>query len=439
MQKPIHKISIFRQSLTGQVHYKTRASILQYVLTIGLLSIMLLSGFVGWIYYVVQIKKIQKTEIEGQKKVQDLMLFLPNEIEIPLGEKQMLSDSIGLGTALEIEHRFHGIFNWYGINGIVNKKAYHKSAFYGDVSPNPSMSLMIPNNGRTLYLAGRAELSGTVYTSGGGIRSSAMGGTNSSFSSKQIGQLNIKKSEAKLPQIAADLKQHLHNLIDDRLWSPQEFTQEQGSVVHSFSKPLKIIEFNEFKSLAAIQYIGNVWIRSTFPIEIQASAVLKDVLITAPKITIEEGFTGQFQAIASKSIHVEKNCFLQYPSVLWVKELDSISSTSEGPKIFIGSDSNVLGYVGYEQNNPSENPPAPDLYIEDRAKVYGQVYVMGNTELKGAIQGSLYSEDIVAFHQGILYKNHLFNGKILIDQRVSEFVDFRWENPRKQKIMQWLY
>ena len=438
MQKPIQKLSALGQSLK-LVFHKTKASILQYVLTIGLLSIMLLSGFVGWIYYVVQIKRVQETGIEVQKRIHELMLYLPNEIEIPLGEKQMLTDSIGINTTLGLERRFHGIFNWYGINGIVNKKAYHKSAFYGNVSLNPSMSLMVPNNGRTLYIAGKAELSETVYTSGGGIRSSSIGGTNSNFSSKQIGQLNIKKSEEELPQIATDLKQHLRKLVDDRLWSPQEFTQEQGSVVHSFSKPLKIIEFNEFKSLAAIQFIGNVWIRSTFPIEIQASAIIKDVLITAPEITIEDGFIGQFQAIASKSIHVGKNCSLQYPSVLWVKELDSISPNIGRPRISIGSNSNVLGYVGYEQNNSDENQRVPDLYIEDQATVYGQVYVMGNTELKGEIHGSLYTKDIVAYHQGVLYKNHLFNGKILIDERVSEFVDFRWENPQKQKIMQWLY
>lgn len=418
---------------------KTRASVLHYVLTIGLISIIVLGGFVGWVFYVVQFKQVQATEIQNQKKTHELLIRLPNEIQINVGEKHLTADAITPEIGLEIEHRFHGIFRWYSIKGVLNNKPYYKSAFYGDVPLNPSMSIMIPNNGRTLYLSGNADLSGTIYTAEGGVRSSSIGELNTNFSNKKITQANIKIGKDKLPEMASDLKHQLENLLSDHLWSDQEFTEKQGSVIHSFSKPLKIIEFNEFRSIESVQYIGNIWIRSTQPIEIGASAILKDVFITAPKITIEDGFTGQIQALASRSIQVGKNCTLQYPSALWVMEVDSLPPDIGNPKISIQSNSTVMGYVGYEQINSKKKQRTPDVFIENKATIYGQVYVMGSTELRGEIMGSLYTEHIVARHQGILYNNHLFNGKIFPEKRVTEFLDFSWSASQEKKIMQWLY
>lgn len=440
MKRPNKPTNLFTDLSKNNIPVKVKANILQYVLLLSLFSLLLLGGFVGWVYYTVQTKRIQETTIHEQRILHEFMANLPNAVEIPLGEKAIISDLTTVDLELEIMHRYHGIFHWYGVKTWINKKSYFKSALYGDAPLHPSLSLLIPNNGGTLYLAEGAELSGTAFLSEGGIRQSSFGENNSPHSNPTISKIVLKKSTQKLPEMAAALKVQTEQIVNDLYWSPKTHHSDEKNVLfQSFAAPLRIIEFSEFKRIGSVGYVGNIWIRSTEPITIQASAVLKDVIISAPSIRIEDGFEGQIQAIASRSIHVGQNCTLNYPSALWVKAPDALSSGTESPKIVIESNSKVMGYVGYESKDQAQNTLLPDVSIAQDALVYGQVYVMGNTALKGEIQGALFTKNLIANHQGVVYKNHLFHGKIFPEKRAQEFVDFGWETLQNQKIMQWLY
>ncbi|TEB40500.1 hypothetical protein D0809_30295, partial [Flavobacterium circumlabens] len=81
---------------------------------------------------------------------------------------------------------------------------------------------------------------------------------------------------------------------------------------------------------------------------------LKDVILIAPVIEIEDETIGTFQAIASKRITVGKTCKLSYPSALVLfqdnkNNPDEVSTNPMDNKIFIDTKSVVKGSICYFQ------------------------------------------------------------------------------------------
>src|SRR5690606_12628712 len=72
---------------------------------------------------------------------------------------------------------------------------------------------------------------------------------------------------------------------------------------------------------------GNYIFISKDTINIDKSSYLEDVILVAPVIRIEDGFVGNLQAFASKTIEIGSNVMLNYPSFLCVK-YDSIHNSN---------------------------------------------------------------------------------------------------------------
>ena len=75
-----------------------------------------------------------------------------------------------------------------------------------------------------------------------------------------------------------------------------------------------------------------------------------------------------------------------------------------------------------------------------KAALNGLVYCRGGLENRGAIQGAVYTNDLMYSNNGILYSNHFVEGSIT-DKGHSHVVlnlPFIGGNQNK-KIMQWLY
>jgi hypothetical protein len=70
--------------------------------------------------------------------------------------------------------------------------------------------------------------------------------------------------------------------------------------------------------------------------------------------------------------------------------------------------------------------------------VIGEVYCNQNTELKGAVIGSVFTNNFIANQFGSVYQNHLYHGQISIDQLPEAYVGLLFNNS-KQGIAKWLY
>jgi hypothetical protein len=152
---------------------------------------------------------------------------------------------------------------------------------------------------------------------------------------------------------------------------------------------------------------------------------------------------GAFQAFASKSIIVGKNCSLNYPSALVVYE-NTIANRNQGNQpmvspISINSNSVIRGILIYK-NSSEERVFYPQIKIASNTTLIGQLYCEKSLELKGNIVGSVFTDSFMALENGNIYQNHLYKGTINSMQLQDQFVGLGIDNfSTNKKVVKWLY
>ncbi|WP_244210523.1 hypothetical protein [Flavobacterium psychrophilum] len=191
-----------------------------------------------------------------------------------------------------------------------------------------------------------------------------------------------------------------------------------------------------------VEVSGNIIIKSETLIRIKKTALLKEVLLIAPIIEIEEGTSGTFQAIASKKINVGKDCKLYYPSALVLcednKDLNATPENRTDNQIFIDANTQINGCVCYFQTKTFTSDFNTQIVTEEKSRIKGQVYCEGSFELKGTVSGSVYTRQFIANQAGSVFVNHIYNG-IIENTTISKlFGGILLENQPKT-IVKWLY
>ena len=118
-------------------------------------------------------------------------------------------------------------------------------------------------------------------------------------------------------------------------------------------------------------------VQSSTKITVSPSAVLKDVILIAPEIEIQNNVISNFQAFASKRISIGESVQLQYPSALILNKNQDISQPNntgekEKPSIQIGKSSVVKGVLVYLGTDPLSNYKTQ---IELQKTSYTQLYL----------------------------------------------------------------
>jgi cytoskeletal protein CcmA (bactofilin family) len=214
------------------------------------------------------------------------------------------------------------------------------------------------------------------------------------------------------------------------------------STSNSFEKKTKGFFSSRKISLEDCSVTGNVIIQSDTLIIVKKSAHLKDIILIAPAVVIEDYCTGNFQVIASKSIRMGKMCKLSYPSSLILAQDNK--ETSDIPiqqpyenKITIDSETILKGVVCYIQTND-----APDfktqLVLEKHAQIKGEVYCQGNFELKGTVSGAVFTRKFVSNMAGSIFVNHIYSGTIENETVPDIYSGILLEDDKKT-VTQWLY
>ena len=181
-------------------------------------------------------------------------------------------------------------------------------------------ALYIPDKGVKSAYSGVVHFFGDVYVPGAYL--------NSAIVVKEPGKLTndglMNKSEYMLPK-------PLDAVIDGASGITvvhKELVEvlKEGSVTNSFrSEP---VEINVQGGLSGISIRGNVIITSADSLVVSSTAHLEDVIIIAPKVSFEAGFSGSVQVFANKSITVGSGARLEYPSVLYINSADASARTS---------------------------------------------------------------------------------------------------------------
>jgi hypothetical protein len=110
------------------------------------------------------------------------------------------------------------------------------------------------------------------------------------------------------------------------------------------------------------------------------------------------------QAVASKSMLIEKSCQLNYPSLIGViSQLPNATiAIREGTKI-------NGGVICYSQR-PKEGETK--LKVDQNCLLVGKVYVNGDMDFKGQVIGSLYCDRFVHMTSRAFYENFMIDCSI---------------------------
>lgn len=169
---------------------------------------------------------------------------------------------------------------------------------------------------------------------------------------------------------------------------------------------------------------GNFILHAMDSILIRKNAILEDVIIIAPKITFEPGFSGTVQAFATANITAE-SIKLDYPSVLCV-----YNASDKKASILVGKKSSIKGAIVLFGNAPRFTEQNM-VSIDEGGLITGDVYCSGKLELKSDVYGSVYTNRFFYTTPSSTYENRITNLIINPYKRPAHFVPFPLFNDKK--------
>jgi len=420
---------------------KIRAGALQLTMFIIVVIALLLASFIVLIHthkqFNVQTDFVLETVDNAQRGIAYALqnaLTLNEETSISLNNEDY--------KILSIKRDFWGVFEKVIATAAIKTKSFTKTALIGTSQPELNRTaLYVKDNNKPLVLVGNTKIQGTTYLPKRGVRPGNISGV-SYYGSKLI--FGNTKTSSRFPELSSGSLQQIKTLCNKDIDIPRsQFLETNRETVYgnSFLEPLKVVYSDGIINLIGIDLTGHIRIQSKTKIIVDSSSQLKDVLLIAPEIDIKNGVKGRFQAIASKSIRVGKNCKLDYPSALVVNEKEKTIANktvqTEIHEIIIDKNSNIKGVILFLGQSKTNNYN-PQIVIEENVTIKGEVYCSQNLELKGTVYGSVFTNNFIAAQSGSKYQNHIYSGTINVDKLPLEYVGLAFKNSRKS-VLKWLY
>jgi len=319
--------------------------------------------------------------------------------------------------------RSYGTRKKWGFNEVLTVRTLFKrdtittAKFVGVERKTNNIALYLTDYDKPLRTSGNTKIIGNLKIPGGRIEQAYLNGKKGNFIKTNGKQ---SKSYDRLPKIYGapyfntNYKPVLYETLD-----PKAVT------INDFSSATKIIRIDDLKG-KDLAIKGNFILKSESPIEISSKSRLNDVMLVAPEVTFKSGFRGNVHTVAKKTVEVEENVHLKYPSSIYIKsDYDSIS-------VRIGKKSSVLGGV-IITGDTYQGSLKRHLKIDENATVVGSVYCYGKTELNGEIRGSLYTDKFFLKTESSEYENVLLNGVIDISSLPEGFIGMPVLNATSEK------
>lgn len=417
---------------------------MQFTVFISVLIALLLAGLILYAYTFIYMKEQSKGAIEN-------IQFSDIGINALLQQKEFSTDTISLdfikkeNQTVKIHLSQWGVFEKGISTSQFRKKKFTKTAIVGSlINSEESPTLFLQESYNALTVVGNTIIRGIAYLPVQGVNSGYIAGH--SYYGSQLIYGSIKKSTKELPQpkkqllesIEYDLKKYKPVTQDDYI-----ALEKSSKIINSFLLKTKAIYSEGPIILENKTITGNIIIKSETLIKIKKTSILKDIILIAPVIEIEDETTGIFQAIASKRITVGKACKLSYPSALVLfqdnkNNPDEVSTDPMDNKIFIDTKSVVKGSICYFQTKTTADFQT-QIVLEKEANIKGQVYCNGNLEVKGTVSGSVITKQFLANESGSIFVNHIYNGTIENQHIPTIYGGIVFEEEQPKTVLKWLY
>jgi len=422
---------------------KLKSGALQFAVFVAVLIALLLSGLLLYAYTFIYMKEQSKGAIENIQLSDTGIKYLLKQSEI---NTDTLTTNVfnKENQSIRVYLSSWGIFEKAFTISKFRKKTFIKAAVIGSlINSEKSPTLILQETQNPLTVVGNTIIKGIAYVPTQGVKPGNISGN--SYYGSQLIYGPIYKSTPTLPKLNKSTTNTLSFYLKD--YKPiiqKEYInlETNSKIIASFKEKTKGAYSKEPIILENREITGNIIIKSDTLIRIKKTALLKDLILIAPIIEIEEGTIGNFQAIASKRIITEKFCTLNYPSALVLfqdnkNDPKTVTANKFDNQIFIDSGTIIKGSVCYIQTN--EIPDfQTQIVLEKGAKIKGQVYCNGNFEIKGTVSGSVYTKQFIANQSGSIYINHIYNGKIE-NENIPTFFGGIVLKASPKTIMKWLY
>lgn len=425
------------------IYKKLKSGALQFTVFVAVLIALLLSGLMLYAYTFMYMKEQSKGAIDNIQLSNTGINYILHQQET--NTDTLIVDLIKKeNQIIKVYVSQWGIFEKVFALTQFRKKKFIKTAVIGSlVNSEKSATLFLQETQNPLAVVGNTTIKGIAYLPSQGVKTGYIAGN--SYYGSQLIYGDIKKSEASLPKLSNSTIDGIKFYLTEYTPKSQEDyinIETNQKIVNSFKIQTKGGYLKESIILDNRELTGNIIIKSDTLISVKRTAILKDIILIAPIIEIEDGVAGNFQAIASIRITVGKECNLMYPSALVLFQDNKsnpnlVSGNIRDNQIFINSGTSVKGSVCYIQTK-KESDFQTQIVLEEKARIKGQVYCSGNFELKGIVSGSVYTKQFMANQSGSIFVNHIYNGTIENENIPTVFGGIMFENKPKT-VMKWLY
>ncbi len=332
---------------------------------------------------------------------------------------------------------YWGGFEMIRSRATVRTKSFSKKALTGSALGSQPTSIYMGDDRFPLVLVGNTKIEGTAYISSKGIKPGSIAGHY--YTGGNLIDGPIRYSSGSLPRLDAQWSRTIKQWMDF-IPGTEHLVVPQQPVQNSFYEDRMYI-YDEGPVTISETYLGNIVIISKTEITVTPEARLQDILVVAPKITLQKGTQGSAHFIANEQIKVEEDVVLSYPSSLVVmyEQPDDNRPVPRGDEPVVVSDfAEVNGNVILQFKKDTLAGSRTHMAFAEEARIRGMVYCQGNIEHKGTIEGSVYTNTFLANESGSVYLNHLYKGKVLANRLHPEYCGLPFQNKQKG-IAKWLY
>lgn len=275
-----------------------------------------------------------------------------------------------------------------------------KANIIGKNVESTSMALYLTDYGEQFKYSGQVRIDGKMHLPSGRMKKVFLKNTETYLTHKGA----IDTSKAKLPRLAREFSINLQN-SSEIYWDQVE---DEGTLINSFAYNPVIVIFDRPTIIEKVILKGNIVLSSRYPIILDPTALIEDVIIESPELIINNNFKGAIQAIIDNNITIGEDVTLSFPSGLQVKnEQDSVA-------VRIGQRSRINGHILVESKT-RQSSLYRTLTIAENSIVRGDIYCSGVLDLKGTVHGSVYADFLTHDTPGSNSSNLIVNAEIYSD------------------------
>ncbi len=339
--------------------------------------------------------------------------------DVPSGNEQV--DLFGNGRDLvTLKWRQWGAYRLILSEAKSKLIKFSKGALLGAGFPETnSANLYLTDHKSALSLCGSTKIEGIAALPEAGLRRSFI--DNQYYNGSELVYGSTVNSDDKLPTSFAHFFSENYGYLSGKTLESDSICEisdlKTDTVNWPFYKKTLVFKEKDTVILDRQNLTGNIIVLATSKIKIKASSCLKDIMVIAPQIEIESGFTGIVHLITSNHLLLGEGSRLLYPSsILYFDDGDHLelgNSINFMPKSLVYGSVLVLCKYPFIQKSL--------LSIHSNAEIIGLVHCESKMDIRGKVCGNLYVNKFVVKTASSYYENYLLNAAIGPFSKISLF------------------